>query len=364
MCDGAGMIGVVRVAYTLEQCWHRVPGGTGVAAMRVAEAMSAEGDVTLLGVAGRHSHVPSEPWSPAVPIAHLPVGGPLLYDLWLRRNWPKVERATGPVDVAHATTVIPCPTDAPLVVTVHDLAFLHDPSQFTRRGNGIFKKSLDVIRRRADLVLCSSQATMDDCLVAGLAADRLRLVPLGVEGTKADAAEAARVTALYRLPERYLLFVGTVEPRKNLRGLAEAIALLDDPLPLVVAGADGWGDVAIPTGGDIRFIGFVPAADLAGLYAGAEVFCYPSEREGYGLPVLEAMVQGTPVVTSRGTATEETADGAAVLVDPHDPADIARGITEASARREALASEGVARADRATWRKTARLTADAYRELC
>ena len=358
------MMGAVRVAYTLEQCWHRVPGGTGVAAMRVAEAMASEPDVTLIGVAGRHKHVPSEPWSPVVPIAHLPVGGPLLYDLWLRRGWPKVERATGPIDVAHATTLIPCATDAPMVVTVHDLAFLHDPSQFTRRGNSIFRRSLEQIRRRADLVLCSSQATMDDCVAAGIPAERLRLVPLGVDVAKVDADEVARVMALYHLPQRYLLFVGTVEPRKNLRGLVEAVGLLEAPLPLVVAGAEGWGDIDIPTGGNVRFIGFVPAADLGGLYAGAEVFCYPSEREGYGLPVLEAMAQGTPVVTSRGTATEETAAGAAVLVDPMDPADIARGITEAAARRHSLATEGVARADRATWQETARLTAEAYRELC
>ncbi|HEX2785219.1 MAG TPA: glycosyltransferase family 1 protein [Ilumatobacteraceae bacterium] len=354
----------MRVAYTLEQCWHRVPGGTGVAAMRVAEAMSAQPDVTLLGVAGRHAHVPSDPWTPPIPIGHLPVGGPLLYDLWLRGNWPKVERATGPIDVAHATTVIPCATDAPLVVTVHDLAFLHDPSQFTRRGNSIFRRSLDRIRERADLVLCSSQATMDDCVAADLAADRLRLVPLGVESTRVDAAEVARVRAVYRLPEQYLLFVGTVEPRKNLRGLVEAIARLDDPLPLVAAGADGWGDVAIPTTADIRFVGFVPAEDLGGLYAGAEVFCYPSEREGYGLPVLEAMAQGTPVVTSGGTATEEAAGGAAVLVDALDPDDIARGITEARAHQEALSEKGVARADQASWSVTARLTAEAYRELC
>jgi glycosyltransferase involved in cell wall biosynthesis len=358
------MIDAVRVAYTLEQCWHRVPGGTGVAAMRVAEAMGAEGDVTLLGVAGRHPHVPSEPWSPSIPIGHLPVGGPVLYDLWLRCDWPKVERATGPVDVAHATTIIPCATSAPLVVTIHDLAFLHDPSQFTRRGNAIFRRSLELIRGRADLVLCSSQATMDDCLSTGISADRLRLVPLGVESTKADATEVARVRALYRLPERYLLFVGTVEPRKNLRGLVEAVAQLEDPMPLVVAGAEGWGDTAIPSLGDVRFIGFVPAPDLDGLYAGAEVFCYPSEREGYGLPVLEAMAQGTPVVTSRGTATEETAGGAAVLVDPMDPSDIARGISEAIGHRAGLAEQGVARADSATWRKTARLTSDAYRELC
>ena len=335
-----------------------------MAAMRVAEAMVAESDVTLLGVAGRHAHVPSDPWSPQIPIGHLPVGGPVLYDLWLRRGWPKVERATGPIDVAHATTIIPCATKAPLVVTVHDLAFLHDPSQFTRRGNSIFRRSLEQIRRRADLVLCSSQATMDDCAVTGITADRLRLVPLGVESIRADANEVARVRALYRLPERYLLFVGTVEPRKNLRGLIEAVSQLDDPLPLVVAGAEGWGDVAIPSVGDVRFVGFVPAPDLDGLYAGAEVFCYPSEREGYGLPVLEAMAQGTPVVTSRGTATEETAGGAAVLVDPLDPSDIARGISEARARRDGLVEEGVARADGATWRKTARLTADAYRELC
>ena len=353
----------MRVAYTLEQCWHRVPGGTGGAAMRIAEAMGAHDDVTLLGVAGRHAHVPSDPWSPPIPIGHLPVGGPLLYELWLRGNWPKVERATGPIDVAHATTVIPCATDAPLVVTVHDLAFLHDPSQFTRRGNSIFRRSLDRIRQRADLVLCSSQATMDDCLAAGVAADRLRLVPLGVESSRADAVETARVRALYRLPERYLLFVGTVEPRKNLRGLVEAVGRLDDPLPLVAAGSDGWGDVAIPSAGDIRFIGFVPSADLGGLYAGAEVFCYPSEREGYGLPVLEAMAQGTPVVTSRGTATEEAAGGAAVLVDPLDSDDIARGITEARALRPSLSEKGLERADQASWAETARLTAEAYREL-
>jgi glycosyltransferase involved in cell wall biosynthesis len=354
----------VRVAYTLEQCWHRVPGGTGVAAMRIAEAMSTQPDVTLIGVAGRHAHVPSEPWSPAIPIAHLPIGGPLLYDMWLRRNWPKVERATGPVDIAHATTLIPCATDAPLVVTVHDLAFLHDPTQFTRRGNSIFRRSLDHIRACADLVLCSSQATMEDCAAAGIASDRLRLVPLGVDVVKADKAETARVVAQYDLPKRYLLFVGTVEPRKNLRGLLDAVALLSEPLPLIVAGAEGWGDVGIPAGGDVRFLGFVPAGDLSGLYAGAEVFCYPSEREGYGLPVLEAMAQGTPVVTSRGTATEETAGGAAVLVDPLDAGDIARGISEAIARRAQLAADGAARADDATWAATARLTADAYRELC
>src|SRR4051795_4061828 len=345
----AGMMGNVRVAYTLEQCWHRVPGGTGVAAMRIAEAMSDERDVTLLGVAGRHKHVPDDPWSPAIPIAHLPVGGPLLYDLWLRRRWPKVERATGPVDVAHATTLIPCPTDAPLVVTVHDLAFIHDPSQFTRRGNGIFRRSLEATGQHADLVLCSSLTTMNDCVDAGLAADRLRLVPPGVDADRVDADEVARVAAVYQLPPRYLLFVGTVEPRKNLRGLAEAVARLEEPLPLIVAGAEGWGDVELLGEADVRFVGFVPAPDLSGLYGGAEVFCYPSQREGYGLPVLEAMAQGTPVVTSRGTSTEEAAGGAGLPVDPSDPDDTARGTADPPARREPLGLAGRTRAATQTW---------------
>jgi glycosyltransferase involved in cell wall biosynthesis len=179
--------------------------------------------------------------------------------------------------------------------------------------------------------------------------------------------EVARVRALYGLPERYLLFVGTVEPRKNLRGLAAAVAQLDEPLPLIIAGADGWGDIDVQADlrneVDMRFLGFVPSEDLNPLYAGAEVFCYPSEREGYGLPVLEAMAQGVPVVTSAGTATEETAGSAAVLVQPMDPSDIARGITEAMARRAELSAKGIARATKRSWRTTAALTAQVYREL-
>ena len=357
------MMGCVRVAYTLEQCWHRVPGGTGVAALRIAEALGPHNDVRLVGVAGRHRHLPPEPWVPTIPVAHLPIAAPLLYETWLRGGWPKVEVATGRVDIAHATTLIPCPSDGKLVVTLHDLAFLHDPSQFTRHGVRVFMRSLEVIKRRADLVLCCSQATMDDCVVAGIDSERLRLVPLGVETERADQTEFARVRQLYRLPETYLLFVGTLEPRKNLKGLVAALEHLPDPPLLVVAGADGWGENGVIETEGVRFLGFVANEDLSGLYGGARVFCYPSEREGYGLPVLEAMAQGTPVVTSRGTATEETAGNAAVLVDPMSPMDIARGIDEAMRRRSELSAKGLARAQRRSWAMTATLTAAAYREL-
>ena len=197
------------------------------------------------------------------PVAHLPLAAPWLYETWLRFGWPKVERATGRVDVAHATGLVPCATDAPLVVTLHDLAFLHEPAHFTKHGVRLFRDSLAHIRRHATLVLCSSQATMDDCFFAGLDGERLRLVPLGVEVDPAAESEVRHVRRLYDLPERYLLFVGTLEPRKNLRGLAAAVSMLDESLPLIVVGAEGWGDVDIePSDADLRFLGFVPAEHL------------------------------------------------------------------------------------------------------
>jgi glycosyltransferase involved in cell wall biosynthesis len=137
----------------------------------------------------------------------------------------------------------------------------------------------------------------------------------------------------------------------------------DMPGPLVVAGADGWGDVGTVDHGDTLFLGFVPDADLAPLYAAATVFAYPSEREGFGLPVAEAMAQGAAVVTSAGTSTEEVAGGAAVLVEPLDVDDIARGIVEAADRRSELGAAARRRAGELTWERSAALTLAVYREL-
>jgi glycosyltransferase involved in cell wall biosynthesis len=358
----------MRVAYTLEQCWHRVPGGTAVAALQVLrvlqhiEATDAGAGIEVVAVAGRHRASPPAPWDPGTPIAKLPIAAPWLYETWLRLGWPRVERAAGRVDVTHATTIITCPSAAPVVVTVHDLAFRHEPEHFTAHGVRVFERSLRRIRDHAALVLCSSTATADDLRAAGIEAARLRLVPLGVDATPAAPDAVRRVRDSHSLPPRFALFVGTIEPRKNLANLAAAMRMLAEPLPLVVVGADGWGDGAAGTYGDVRFLGFAPQQDLAALYAAATVFCYPSVREGFGLPVLEAMAQGTPVVTSLGTSTAEVAGNAAELVDPMDPGDIARGIAAALDRADELARLGRARAASQTWDRTARLTVDAYRE--
>jgi glycosyltransferase involved in cell wall biosynthesis len=356
------------VAYTLEQCWHQVPGGTAVAALDTAAALCATGEVDLVGVAARHRHPPQEGFAPPITVAALRApSSAALYAAWLWTGRPAVERATGDVAVTHATTIIPPPTRAPLVVTVHDLAFLRYPEQFSRWGMAVFRRSLDLVRHRARLVLCSSTATMDDCSGVGIEVGRLRLVPLGVRPAASatdPGAAADEVRRRFDLPERFALFVGTLEPRKNLTRLVEAIGLLDEPLTLAVAGPTGWGDVDLPVArADVRLLGRVDTATRDALYAAAAVCCYPSTWEGFGLPVLEAMAAGAPVVTSKGVATEETAGGAAVLVDPFDARDIARGISEALRDAPRLRAAGLARAGQCTWERTARLTLDAYREV-
>lgn len=353
----------IRVAYTFEQCWHRVPAGTATSAIRAAIALGDEPDVELVGVAGRHRRVPDPAFAPPIPVCALPLSGSLLYESWLRFRWPKVEMATGPVDLVHCTGVIPAPCAAPMVATLHDVAWRHRPDQFTRHGVRIFEQSLAEIRSRARLVLCPSAATILDAERAGIPSDRLRLVPWGVEAAPVAQPDRDAVREKYGLPAEYLLFVGTLEPRKNLRRLTEALEMCGTELTLVVAGAHGWGDIVDNDAARVQFIGFVPDADLPALYSGASVFCYPSEREGFGMPVLEAMSYGVPVVTSKGTSTEEVAGGAAVLVDPFSVQDIASGIESALSDRKSLSAKGLRQAARHRWSETARLTVLAYREV-
>jgi glycosyltransferase involved in cell wall biosynthesis len=301
----------------------------------------------------------------------VPLPRPVLYEMWARAGWPKVGRG---LDLVHSTTVIAAPSRCPNIVTIHDLAFLHDGGHVHDRGARLFERSLARVRRHADLVLCSSTATMDDCERAGISRDRLRLVLLGTDARPASPDAVRDVRVHHGIAGRYLLSVGTAEPRKNLARLIEAFSTQRDAPngeahTLVIVGPRGWGDqplgtaVAGPPIPGVRLLGEVTPDDLAALYSGADALVYPSLREGFGLPVLEAMGHGTAVVTSRGTATEEVAGGAAVLVDPLDPADIARGIDEALVHRDELVTAGGIRARQLSWRATADATLAAYREL-
>jgi len=354
----------LRVAYTMEQCWHEVPGGTARAVIEVARriaARSMDESVELIGVSGRHRRPPDDPFRPPIPVVALPIARPWLYEAWNRVGWPTVERSAGPIDVCHSTLAIPAATRAPHVVTVHDVAFVHTPERFTGHGARVMRAGLERCRT-ADLLLCPSEATRTDLLDLDFEPSRLRVVPWGVEAVDVTEADLERVRRRYDLPERFVLSVGTLEPRKNLPSLASAVQAATVDAPLVVAGASGWGEQATP-GGDARFIGFVATVDLPALYSLATVFAYPSLQEGFGLPVAEAMSYGTPVVTSAGTATEEVAGGAAVLVDPRDVGSIAAGITDAFARPDELRALGLARAASLSWTATVDATIAAYREV-
>lgn len=349
----------LRVAYTLEQCWHRVPGGTASASLEVARRLVDHPDVELIGLAGPHRRPPLPAFAPPVDIRTLPLARPFLYETWNRFEWPRVERASGPIDVCHSTTAIPAATSSPHVVTVHDIEFVDTPERFTRRGARVMRRGLERCRA-ADLVLCPSRTTFDRLVAHGFSAGSIRVVPWGVTAEAVHESDRDRVRSRYDLPDEFVLFVGTLEPRKNLGALAEAAASVGRPV--VAAGAAGWGDAA-ETHGDVRFLGFVAADDLPALYTLASVFAYPSLAEGFGLPVAEAMAYGTPVVTSAGTSTEEVAAGAAVLVDPTDGASIAAGLDEALARSDELVRLGLSRAAELSWDRTVDATISAYREV-
>jgi glycosyltransferase involved in cell wall biosynthesis len=257
------------------------------------------------------------------------------------------------LDVLHCPTFRGplAPPSCPLVVTVHDLAVLRHPETFNLWTRHYSRLCVSRVARAARLVIAVSEHTKRDLVeLLATAETKIRVVPNGVAETFRPDGPAESGD--------YVLAVGTIEPRKNLERLAAASRSLG--VELRVAGARGWGRVELGSG--VRELGRVSDEELARLYRGALCLAYPSLYEGFGIPILEAMASGTPVVTSRGGATEEVADGAAVLVDPLDPDAIAAGIEEAASRREELVPAGLERARSFSWSEVARRTSEVYRE--
>jgi glycosyltransferase involved in cell wall biosynthesis len=262
-----------------------------------------------------------------------------------------LRRARG-IDVLHCPTFRgPTSARVPLVVTVHDLAVLRHPELFNRWTRVYSRLLVPRVVRAAARVIAVSEFTKCEVVeLLNVSPDRIRVIGNAVEPIFGPDGAAAGGD--------YVLAVGTVEPRKNLPRLVEAARRAGIELRLV--GTRGWGDVTLD---GVTWLGELSDEELARLYRGAVAVAYPSLYEGFGIPVLEAMACGAPVVTSRGGATEEIAGGAAVLVDPFDPGSIAAGIDEASRRRAELRAAGLERARQTSWDEVARAHEAVYEEV-
>jgi glycosyltransferase involved in cell wall biosynthesis len=267
--------------------------------------------------------------------------------------YPFLLGRTADIDVLHCPTYRgPLGSQAPLVVTVHDLAVLRHPEAFNRWTRTYSPLLVPRVLAAARRVIAVSEFTRRELIeLLRVPAEKIHVVPnaVGEEFSREGDAEEGD----------YVLAVGTLEPRKNLDRLVEAVRKTGRELRVV--GARGWGGVDVG-GNGVRWLGEVSDKELARLYRGATCVAYPSLYEGFGIPVLEAMACGTPVVTTRGTAMEEVADGAAVLVDARSSEDIAAGIERAASERDELVARGIDRARAFRWDAVAGATVRVYEE--
>jgi glycosyltransferase involved in cell wall biosynthesis len=352
----------VRIVYDVSPLSHPL---TGVGNY-VRGAL--EGLVEAAG--GRHEIVAFAPTSPAgrraIPraLAGLDVETRLVplpfsqrwRDAWSRLGRPSLERVVGRFDVFHYSDwMYPPQAGGVRATTIHDLVPLRFPEWVTARTRSMHAAKYAHTARSADLVFANSEYTGRDVVERlGIAPERVRLAHPGVKAAfsaRGDAADLGRP---------YVLTVATLEPRKNLQTLVEAHRRLEGRYLLALVGGSGWGDQPELRGPDVVRLGFVSDEELARLYRGAAVAAYPSRFEGFGMPIVEAMACGAPVVASEHESMDEASGAAAVRAAPDDPEAIAAAIEEASARRDELAPRGLEHAAAFTWRRTGRAFLDGY----
>lgn len=308
-----------------------------------------------------------------VDVAHPPRAAPRVargIDRELRWFWLGLPRAVRRLraELLHLPVAVgPWRAPVPLVVTVHDVLALDHPEWFSRANAMQQRLSLRRLTRAARRILVPSRHTAERLeAVSGVDPERIRVVPWGVGAPFGPGAPDPAALQRLGVPAPYVLAVGTLQPRKGLHELVEAVEALGGEHRLVVAGARGWRDDAIAAGLRGRAIlpGRVDDADLVALMRGADVVVHAARHEGFGFPPLEAMACGTPVVAYRASSLPEVVGDAGELVTPVPGAlrDALRRVLDDPARQAELRERGLARAAELTWERCAELTAAAYRE--
>jgi glycosyltransferase involved in cell wall biosynthesis len=284
------------------------------------------------------------------------------------------------VDVLHVQYTAPPFAPCPVVATIHDLSFEHWPETFNRRSRAQLQLTVRHTARRARHILTLSEFSREDIIETyNIDPARVSVTPAAAPPGFApvtDSTELQRIRTTYGIEREYILSLGSIQPRKNLVRLIGAYSSLrrlrpDLELPqLVLAGKRGWLEKEIfraagtnEISRDILFTGYVPDKDLPALYSGSLCFAYPSYFEGFGLPVLEAMQCGAPVIAGNRTSLPEVVGSAGMLVDPFSEAEIALALAkmiEDSGYRDALRVKGIERARAFNWQITARLTLQVY----
>lgn len=285
------------------------------------------------------------------------------------------------IDIYHEPNYVPIRYDVPVVITVHDLSWLRFPDAHPPDRIGWLNRGLPRAIERAAHILVDSEFVRQEVVQTfGVATDRVHVAHLGVSEdfrprTAQETASTLQRAALSH--GSYVLTIGTIEPRKNLQHVLHAYARLpvsvQESFPLVVGGARGWGSAdleheldLLTRRGNVRFLGAVAHEDLVNLYAGAALFVFPSLYEGFGLPPLEAMACGAPVLASNRGSLPEVIGDAGEMLDPANPettAHLMEGLLGAPAQRHDLARRGIVRAARFTWTACAQQTAAVYHRV-
>lgn len=367
--------GVTSVALLIDQLFAAVPGGVGTYVRELLPALlEADPTLELTAFHARHDRPDVLPELDGIRRVELSRRIRSLYPSWNLAGRPPLPASLSSAGVVHAPSPVAIPPARPgqrLVVTVHDLAFRLYPSLFPPSWRAVYRAGLRRAARHADAIVAISRHTARDLARhAGVEPARIHVIPLAAS-LPGSSADVEPVLERLKVPRPYLLFVGTLEPRKNLVRLVRAYRRLAVRLPhtLVMAGPAGWRtqrlhrELSLHGPGRIMLTGRVATSDLDALYRGAAAFCYPSLYEGFGLPVLEAMARGVPTVVADSSSLPEVAGDAALRANPRSVRALAEALERIltdRAEADRLADAGRERASMFSWDQTARMTLRAY----